>query len=69
MADKVTPTKRETLFSIGLVPTAVVILALFGWATVKISPLFIAGIFLPVYMVGASCAGMRVLRGESPINP
>ena len=69
MSEKERPTKKEIAFSVGLVPAAVVVAAVLGWAAIRITPLFILGIFLPAYMIGMSCAGARTFKGEAPVNP
>ena len=39
-----------------LVIAAVIIAAVVEWAVIRISPLFIVGIFIPPYLIGYGCA-------------
>lgn len=67
MTEKVS--RGEAFFSVGLLPISVIVASVFGWLTIKVSPYYVAGLVLPMVLVGLSCAGLRVLRGKEPVNP
>ena len=61
--------RRELVFSVIMLPIAAVLVAVFGYLTIRASPYFVAGMILPMILIGISCAGLRTLKGEAPVNP